>query len=222
MNSLVATVRQKLSGPKTNESEEIFRKTVENVMSSPLWTFGAFRFYQEKTLELLGGTGLKGWLQKNQKNPILDETRLKIRILSKMTPFELGSNHKSIFTRESISQLAKSAETTARIVEDLLKEHDILRADRKWYQIRSQFRRDLPRTPEEKELLAKRDRPWSQTEKEEQKLGRENMIEKLKQRRQLKNQPRRPHHQFSKQSGNDQFEARSNRYEPSSAFYKVR
>lgn len=171
---------------------------------------------------MLGGTGFKGWLQKNQKNPILDETRLKIKILSKMTPYELASNHKSIFTRESIAQIAKSAETTPRIVEDLLKEHDILRADRKWYQIRSQFRRDLPRTPEEKELLAKRDRPWSQTEKEEQKMGREKMIEKLKQRRQLKNQPRRPHHQFSKQAGNELVESRSHRYALSSAFYKIR
>lgn len=222
MNALVSTLRKTFTSPKTNESEEMFRKTVDHLMSAPLWTFGAFRHYQEKMLELLGGTGFKGWLQKNQKNPILDETRLKIRILAKMTPFELASNHKSVFTHETIQQLAKAADTTPRIVEELLKEHDILRADRRWYQIRSQFRRELPRTPEDKEILAKRDRPWSETEKEEQKEGREKMIEQLKERRQLKNPPRRPHHQFSKSPDEDKWTARSNRYQPASAFYKIR
>jgi hypothetical protein len=182
------------------EGDVIFRKTVENLMKPKVWTFGAFRHYNEKSLELLGGTGFKGWIQKNQKNPVLDQTRLKIKILSCMNPFELSSNHKSVFTPESIRALAESSGATEEDVKELIKEHDILRGDRRWYQIRLQFRRDLPRSIEEKEILAKRDRPLSETEKDLNEKTKDFQLAQMKQRKNYTPPARRPHHQFSNKS----------------------
>ena len=181
-------------------SDKLFRQTQDDLMAAKLWTFGAFRHYQEKTLEAMGGTGFKGWLQKNQKNSTIEQTALKIKILSCMTPYELASNHKSVFTPESKRSLAQAAGVTPDSIEELLNEHDFNRADRRWYQIRQQFRRPLPRSPEEKEFLAKRDRHFSETENKFVEDGRAKKIEKLKQRGQYRPPHRRPDHQFEKNS----------------------
>ena len=148
------------------DARKLFRESMDNLMSAPLWTFGAFRHYQERMLELLGGVGFKGWVQRNQKNPLLDRTRRSIAILSAMNPYELASNHKSVFSSESKRLIAEKAGVPVKLVEELIAEHDMLRGDRRWYQIRQQFGRDLPKSAEEREILAQRDRPLSQTEKE--------------------------------------------------------
>jgi len=181
-------------------AEKVFSETIETLLKPKIWTFGAFRFYNEKMLEILGGTGFKGYLQKNQKNPVLDQTRLKIKILEAMTPFEISSNHKSVFTETSIAQIAQVSGARPADVREVIDEHDILRADRRWYQIRQQFRRALPRSVEEKEFLAKRDRPLSETEKEGNKAQRERQVELVKKRKNYTPPPRRPHAQFTPQS----------------------
>merc|ERR1712216_436668 len=56
----------------------------------------------------------------------------------------------------------------------VIMEHDILRADRKWYMILEQFSRPLPQTFEDRQLMAEYDRPFSETEKE----MRQQMIDK--------------------------------------------
>merc|ERR1740123_1045443 len=47
-------------------------------------------------------------------------------------------------------------------------EHDILRADRRWYQIRMQFGKPLPETFEDRQWMGEFDRPFSEAEQEYQ------------------------------------------------------
>ena len=170
LSDLTAFVRPSTPEEKQAQSEkendEIFTKSAEYLLERPVWTFGAYRHYQERMLELLGGTGFKGWISKDQPNPLLDKTKQTIRILSRMNPFELASNHKSAFTAQALRDIAEAAGVKEAAVREVLLEHDMLRADRRWYQIRTQFGRPLPRCSEEKNNLALFDRPISQSEKQ--------------------------------------------------------
>ena len=115
-----------------------------------------------------------------------------------MNAYELASNHKSVFTYDAIGNIAKAANSTPKVVNQLIDEHDSLRGDRRWYQIREQFGRDLPASPEAKEILARRDRPRAQVEKEQQEKQMKHLMNTLKQRK-LTTQPTpRRHHRFSR------------------------
>ena len=174
LSDLTAFVRPSTPEEKQAQSEkendEIFTKSAEYLLERPVWTFGAYRHYQERMLELLGGTGFKGWISKDQPNPLLDKTKQTIRVLSRMNSFELASNHKSAFTAQALRDIAEAAGVEEAAVREVLLEHDMLRADRRWYQIRTQFGRPLPRCSEEKNNLALFDRPISQSEKEKLKI----------------------------------------------------
>ena len=146
------------------DTEKVFSESIKFLLERDLWTFGALRHYQERMLELTGGTSLQSRLQGD--NEIVKKIKTNIRILDTMDPFELASNHKDIFTPLSKRLIAEKANVEEDAVENLIREHDMLRADRRWYKIRQQFNRPLPRTSEEREILATRDRPLSQTEKE--------------------------------------------------------
>ena len=51
-----------------------------------------------------------------------------------MTPVELASNHKSVFDAQAMSLIAEKAKVTVGFVRQVIMEHDVLRADRRWYQ----------------------------------------------------------------------------------------
>jgi hypothetical protein len=114
------------------------------------------RHYQERMLELTGGNSLRSRLQGD--NEVTQKIKKNIRILDAMDSFELASNHKDIFTPSSQKLIAEKANVELDSVESLIREHDMLRADCRWYKIRQQFNRPLPRS-EEREILATRDRP---------------------------------------------------------------
>merc|ERR1712194_52652 len=97
-----------------------------------------------------------------------------------MTPVELASNHKSIFNREAILLIAERSGTSDRFVDRVIIGHDVLRADRKWYKILTQFGKPHPTSFEDRQFYAEFDRPFSESEREE----REEMMEKHRQRSQ--------------------------------------
>ncbi len=158
-----ATVKEKAK-KQEEETTEVFKKSIDFLMARELWTFGAFRHYQERMLQVTGGTGVKALLQ--GENEVVKRIKTNIRILEAMNVYELASNHKDVFTIHSKRLIAEKANVTLEAVDNLIREHDMLRADRRWYKIRKQFNRPLPRTAEEREVLATRDRPLSETEKE--------------------------------------------------------
>merc|ERR1711924_376616 len=69
---------------------------------------------------------------------------------------------------------AEKSGTKEQFVHQVIMEHDILRADRKWYKILEQFSRPVPKTFEDRQFYAEFDRPFSETEKE----VREEMIDR--------------------------------------------
>merc|ERR1711957_482286 len=75
---------------------------------------------------------------------------------------------------------------TVKFVDQVIMEHDILRADRRWYKIRTQFGKPLPETFDDRGEMAEYDRPYSETEKE----MRDEMMEKQRLIREHKKPPR--------------------------------
>merc|ERR1719447_1828412 len=65
-------------------------------------------------------------------------------------------------------------------------EHDILRADRRWYQIRMQFNKPLPQSFDDRSHMGEYDRPFSESEIEHQ----EEMMEKQAQGKSRQAPPR--------------------------------
>merc|ERR1719375_1574481 len=120
--------------------------------------------YQRKILDLMGAYG---WRRKIQADdPSIQHLEKELRVLEAMTPVELASNHKSVFTKESIKLIAEKSGTKESFVNQVIMEHDILRADRKWYKILEQFNRPVPKTFEDRQYYAEFDRPMSETENE--------------------------------------------------------
>lgn len=85
-----------------------------------------------------------------------------------------------------MSLIAEKSNTTVSFVKQVIMEHDVLRADRRWYQrlggcrrlgrgprILAQFDRRQPTSFEERSFLAEFDRPFSQSEDDmrEERLG---------------------------------------------------
>ena len=86
--------------------------------------------WTEQILDLTGNSGLQGKLtQKTQEVENLEKT---IRVLEAMTPQELASNSRKIFTPETLKLIAEKSETDGPFVDQVLVQHDMLRADRRW------------------------------------------------------------------------------------------
>jgi hypothetical protein len=158
-----AFLPSKSKQPQQKESEQAFRKSQEFLLAPPLWTYGAMRHYQEQMLELVGANKLQSKV--TGEGEMAKKLRKNIRMLEAMDAYELASNHKDVFTKLSQQLIAEKANVEVKDIENLIQEHDMLRADRRWYKIRMQFKRPLPRTADEREVMATRDRPLSETEK---------------------------------------------------------
>mmetsp|Transcript_59799 Transcript_59799/g.142366 ORF Transcript_59799/g.142366 Transcript_59799/m.142366 type:complete len:346 (+) Transcript_59799:66-1103(+) len=142
----------------------VYEAARDLLMAPERWTYGNMLAYQRKLLELLGGTGWRARFNR-------DETSIKhlmreLRVLEAMNPVELASNHKSVFTKQSIDLIAEKSKTRAEFVRQVIFEHDVLRGDRRWYQIRQQFGQPLPRTLEDRQFMAEYDRPFCESERE--------------------------------------------------------
>lgn len=162
------------------QQEEVFEASRNFLMEPERWTYGNMAAYQRKILELVGATGWRRRLSADDPN--IQHLEKELKVLEAMTPVELASNHKSVFTVEAKKLIAEKAGCTVKYVEQVIMEHDILRADRRWYQIRMQFNKPLPKTFEDRSYMGEYDRPFSETERHYQ----EDMMEeqKLKMRRQ--------------------------------------
>jgi hypothetical protein len=188
---------------------EVYRKMQSKLLEGELWTFYAFRMYNLQLYDLYGGNKgkakpeqkrdeldedyagrLKKWEQDLAKSqdPAIRSIRQKLRILDAMNPVELASNHKSIFTRSAKKLIAQKAKVAFKDVDELLLEHDGLRADRKWFMTRQALNLPLPSTMEERERWATLDRPFSRTEME---LAKAHQEERMKSARRKTKAPKR-------------------------------
>merc|ERR1712072_1649903 len=143
---------------------EIFEESRQFLMHPERWTYGNMAAYQRKILDLMGAYGWRRRLQSD--DPSIAHLEKEMKVLEAMTPVELASNHKSVFTKEAVKLIAEKSGTKEQFVNQVIMEHDILRGDRRWYKILEQFDRPLPKTFEDRQYLAEFDRPMSETEKE--------------------------------------------------------
>ncbi|CAK9037092.1 unnamed protein product [Durusdinium trenchii] len=154
------------------QQEDVFNESKKFLMESDIWTFGNMLAYQRKLLDLLGANSWRRRLSADDPN--IQYLEKELRVLEAMTPVELASNHKSVFNSRSIALIAEKSNTTVKFVNQVILEHDVLRADRRWYQILAQFDRPQPKSFEDRSFMAEYDRPFSQSEDD----MREEMIEK--------------------------------------------
>merc|ERR1719160_1740647 len=133
--------------------------------------------------------GAYGWRRRLQgDDPAIQHLEKELKVLEAMTPVEMASNHKSVFTRESVKLIAEKSGQREQFVYQVIMEHDVLRADRRWYKILQQFNRPIPKTFEDRQFYAEFDRPFSETERE----IRQKMLETEERRSKDRNQkPRR-------------------------------
>jgi len=164
--------------------EQLFGELKEFLMASERWTYGSMLAYQRKVLDLMGANSWRRRLSSDDPN--VEHLEKELRVLQAMTPVELASNHKSVFTKEAIALIAEKSNTTERFVDQVLMEHDMLRGDRRWYQILHQFGRPQPKTYEDRSFMAEYDRPWSQSELD----IRQEMMDQQQERTKNKKQPR--------------------------------
>lgn len=151
-----------------NQQQEVFQECVKFLMAPAKWTYGNFAGYQRKVLDLMGA---QSWRRKIQSDddPTFKDLEKELKVLEAMTPSELASNHRKVFTKDALKLIAEKAETDRRFVERVLDTHDMLRADRRWYMIRQQFGKQIPQNFEDREFLAEYDRPFSETERKRRK-----------------------------------------------------
>lgn len=168
--------------------QEAFQEATRFLRAPELWTYGSMAAYQRKVLDLIGANGfIQQQMMKMQgKDANVLHLEQELKVLEAMTPVELASNHKSVFTREAIQLIAEKAGSTVKFVDQVLLEHDILRADRRWYRILEQFGRPLPKTFEERGLMAEYDRPYGEAELEE----RDKMMDKEQNKMSKRHPPR--------------------------------
>jgi hypothetical protein len=157
---------------ETEKQEDIFQESVRFLMEGKIWTYGNYAAYQRKLLDLMGALGWRRRLSDGDAS--VQHLEKTLKVLEAMTPVELASNHKSVFTREAVRMIAERSGTTVKFTDQIILEHDILRGDRKWYKIRQQFGKPLPRSFEDRQLMGEYDRPFSESEQE----LRDDMIKK--------------------------------------------
>lgn len=159
------------SAPELPKEQAIFLKLQAQLMKGDLWSYARAADFYKLVLELLS--------EKSQAEKLLDKVRpdaqdseeLKyyqqvVALFEGMTPQEKASNHKSIFTIGAQRQLAQRVGVPLDFVRAVIEHHDVLRADRRWYQILAQHKQALPQTDEDKRRMAW-DRLPSETEQEQ-------------------------------------------------------
>jgi len=157
--------RVRLRGRKElSQQQDVYEASVEFLMHPDTWTYGNMAAYQMKVLDLMGAYGWRRRLSAD--DPAIAHLEKELRVLQSMTPVEMASNHKSVFSRESVALIAEKSGAKVQFVNQVIMEHDILRGDRRWYKILTQFDRPLPKTFEDRQFYAEFDRPYSETEKE--------------------------------------------------------
>jgi hypothetical protein len=146
----------------------------EATLAPKVWTYGAMLEWTDKILDLSGSTGVRGKMStKTQEVENLEKSK---RVLEAMTTAELASNDKRVFTHEALKLIAKKAEADLDYVNQVLTQHDMLRGDRRWMQIRKQYGRPFPATWSDRQLEAEFDRPPSKSEKDYHKRQQELMM----------------------------------------------
>jgi hypothetical protein len=191
------------------KADEIFRGMQSQLLYGKYWTFDAFRKYNLKLYELYGGhkSKAKPSRKKNETDeeyqermnkwetdvlkkmdPSVRALRQKIQILDCLNPVELASNHKSIFSLNDKREIARRAKVPLKEVDAIILEHDGLRADRLWYQIRTMMNKPLPEDMDERERLSSLDRPFSRSEME---LAKSHQEERMKSARRNRKSPKR-------------------------------
>lgn len=166
------------------QQEDIFLESTRFLRAGERWTFGNMAAYQRKVLDLMGATGWRRRMSADDPSVLHLEKELKV--LEAMTPVELASNHKKVFTVEAVKLIAERSGATEKFVNQVLMEHDILRADRKWYAILEQFNKPLPRSFEDRQHMAEYDRPFSESETD----MRDEMMDKERDGKEQKKPPR--------------------------------
>lgn len=146
------------------QANEIFEESRKILMAPDRWTYGNMAAYQMKLLDLMGAYGWRRRL--SQDDPNIQRLEKELKVLEAMTPVELASNHKSVFSREAIKLIGEKSGTSEKFVNEVIMEHDILRGDRRWYKILEQFKRPLPKNFDDRQHMAEYDRPFSETERQ--------------------------------------------------------
>ncbi|KAF4671461.1 hypothetical protein FOZ61_000083 [Perkinsus olseni] len=150
---------------KDQDEFEQYRYMVEELMKPQMWTYGAFKNYQEKVLEASGAHSMRAKF--SEESAGIEHIKKGIKVLAAMNPIELASNHRDVFTERSRKLIAEKAGVSKEFVIQVILEHDALRGDRKWYMIRKQYNMPMPKTFEDREFMAKYDRPRSQMERQQ-------------------------------------------------------
>ncbi|CAD7922487.1 unnamed protein product [Amoebophrya sp. A120] len=184
------------TGPVLNE-REFFSKLTAVLMEGEVWTFARFLEYQLKMRELLPKLqtflerkkqeGFFGELPPREQMMELRQCDMVIRVLRAMTPRELQSNCRLVFCAEAKRLLAEKAGCKAHDVNLILDQHNELRGDRRWFQIRQQFGRRLPYDFQERSRMALYDRPRTKVDP-----ITEQLLTKVGVRDARKNQPSHP------------------------------
>lgn len=191
------------------QQEDLFEEAKRFLMGPERWTFGNMLAYQRKILDLMGANQ---WRRKlSADDPNIQHLEKELRVLMAMTPVELASNHKRVFTTEAIKLIAEKSNTSVKFVNQVILEHDVLRGDRRWYQILQQFNRPLPKSFEDRGFMAEYDRPFSQSEID----MREEMIDEHNSRNKRKKPPRISHIWYRQPScGGNRWSTRPPRWYP--------
>ncbi|KAF4692263.1 hypothetical protein FOZ60_013799 [Perkinsus olseni] len=115
---------------KDQDEFEQYRYMVEELMKPQMWTYGAFKNYQEKVLEASGAHSMRAKF--SEESAGIEHIKKGIKVLAAMNPIELASNHRDVFTERSRKLIAEKAGVSKEFVNQVILEHDALRGDRKW------------------------------------------------------------------------------------------
>eukprot|EP00392_Amoebophrya_sp_AT5.2_P012626 g12733.t1 len=191
------------TGPVIDE-REFFRRLTAILMEGDVWTFGRFLVYQREMRRLLPQMqnflerkkqeGFFGELPAREQAVEIRQCELVIRVLEAMTPRELQSNCRLVFSEDAKRLLAENMtgpdeEGGCRVhdVNLILDQHNELRGDRRWFTIRQQFGRRLPYDFQERTRMAVYDRPQTKVDE-----ATENLLRKVGQRDARKLRPSHP------------------------------
>ncbi|CAD7956504.1 unnamed protein product [Amoebophrya sp. A25] len=178
--------------------QEFYQRLVAVLMEGDMWTFDRFLAYNQTMRDLLPllldswerrkQQGLTGPVPPNERLEDLTQVDKNILVLKAMTPRERQSNCQLAFSQEALRLIAEKADCSVPRVIQVLNEHSKLRGDRRWFQIRLQFGRRLPRDIAERDLMAQYDRPMEAADNERTL----ETVTRLMQWRQRKEQPSHP------------------------------
>jgi len=192
------------------QQEELFQEAKRFLLEDERWTFGSMLAYQSKVLDLMGANS---WLRRFQgDDPSVQHLEKEEKVLQAMTPVELASNDKRVFTKEAISLIAEKSGTSVKFVDQVLLEHDVLRADRRWYQILTQFNRPHPASFDDRAFMSEYDRPFSKSELD----MRQEMMDKHQAEQMKRKKPSRINHIWYRQPscGGNRWSTRPPRWYP--------